>query len=161
MSVSYLNSSTASLSPDLCSLAYFELFYVIFVLFCYNFHKISFSFPTISSLSVTPRTLVTSNSQNGIPVRIVQRTFKTRRFPDPICWGSSCRDGLKLQNLCFPDVSLWFWCRGVFGEILLEWICENGMKRQFAILKTWICWLSNTRKYWKTMILNFTKIKKK
>lgn len=112
MSVSYLNSSTASLSPDLCSLAYFELFYVIFVLFCYNFHKISFSFPTISSLSVTPRTLVTSNSQNGIPVRIVQRTFKTRRFPDPICWGSSCRDGLKLQNLCFPDVSLWFWCRG-------------------------------------------------
>lgn len=71
------------------------------------------------------RMLVTSDFQNGIPIRIIQGTF-------PICWGSNCGVGLKPQNLCFPNVSRWFWCR---------WSLELTFEK--------FCWSESVKMAWK------------
>lgn len=88
LSISYLKLSFASVSPDLCSLHYFELLLcTLFLVLLYIFIKLAFV-SLHFLISSDPWIPVISDAQNGIPIRIIWGTCKTCWLPDPTCWGS-------------------------------------------------------------------------
>ena len=56
--------------------------------FLIHIHKISFCFPSSSHFQWPLNISYISDSQNGIPTRIIWETCKTCWVPDPICRGS-------------------------------------------------------------------------
>lgn len=77
-------------------------FYIGLSWFVIHIHKISFCLPSSSHFQLPLNICYISDSQNGIPTRIIQETCKTGWFPDPICWGSDmARLGLNPQICIF------------------------------------------------------------